>query len=75
MLLYTDTTIFSDAMDENNDRQSDTETDTDSSGDRPASSSYNRYIYKYAPKCGIIGNDDEMLICLKKKLVPKKSAG
>jgi len=73
MCLYTDTTIFSDEMDENNDRLSDTDTDTESSNDRQSSPSYNRYIYKYAPKRGVIGNNDEMLIFLKKKIAPKKA--
>jgi len=72
MHVYSDTTIFSDQMDENNERQSETETDTESSGERPSSPSSNRYIYKYAPQSGIVGNNDEMLIFLKKKLEIKK---
>jgi hypothetical protein len=69
MHVYLGTTIFSDQMDEKDEKQSDSETDTESSGETP---SCNRYIYKYAPHNGIVGNNDEMLIFLKKKLERKK---
>jgi hypothetical protein len=72
MRLYPDTTVFSDYMDENNERVSDTETDAESSNNKLTSSSSNNYIYKYAPRHGIIGNNDEMLIFLNKKLERKK---
>ena len=47
MLLYIDTTIFSDEMDENDEKQSDTETDTESSSEKQTSTGSNHYIYKY----------------------------
>jgi hypothetical protein len=75
MHVYLDTTIFSDQMDEKDEKdekQSDSETDTESSGQRPSPSSSDRYIYKYAPQSGIVGNNDEMLIFLKKKSERKK---
>ncbi len=75
MLIYTDTTIFSDPMDENDERQSDTETDTESSNEKAISSSLNNCIYKYAPRSGLAGNNDEMLIFLKNKIEAKKYGG
>jgi hypothetical protein len=70
--LYTDTTIFSDEMNENDEKQSDLDTDTESSSERSTSLSSYQYIYKYAPRSGIVGNNDEMLIYLKRKLEQKK---
>jgi hypothetical protein len=75
MHVYLDTTIFSDQMDEKDEKdekQSDSETDTESSSEKLSSSSSDRYIYKYAPQSGIVGNNDEMLIFLKIKLEIKK---
>jgi len=72
MHAYLDTTIFSDQMDEYDERQSDSGTDRESSSERSSSSSSNPYIYKYAPQSGIIGNNDEMLIVFKKNLEIKK---
>ncbi len=73
--LYTDTTIFSDEMNENDEKQSDPDTDTESSSERTTSSSSYQYIYKYAPRSGIVGNNDEMLLYLKRKLEQKKYGG
>lgn len=75
MQIYPNTTIFSDPMDENDERQSDTDTDTESSSDKTTSIASNHHIYKYAPRSSIIGNNDEILVFLKKKLEQKKYGG
>jgi hypothetical protein len=75
MLIYTDTTIFSDEMNEYIEKYSDNGTDTESSSEKITSSTINQHIYKYAPKSGSIDNNDEMLIFLKKKLESKKYGG
>jgi hypothetical protein len=75
MLIYTDTTIFSDEMNEYIEKYSDNGTDTESSSEKINSSTINQHIYKYAPKSGSIENNDEMLIFLKKKLESKKYGG
>ncbi len=72
MVLYTDTTIFSEEMNEYNERYSDNETDTESSSDK---TTIDHFIYKYAPKSGSRETNDEMLVFLKKKLESKKYGG
>jgi hypothetical protein len=75
MMVYINTTIFSEEINEYNEKYSDNETDTESSGDKTNSSPNTQTIYKYAPKCGTNGNSDETLVFLKKKLETKKYGG
>jgi hypothetical protein len=73
MLLYAHTTIYSEAMDEYDEKQSDTDTETESSStERLNLSSPNRFIYKYAPRSGLAENNDEMLVFLRSKLELRK---
>ena len=73
MLLYANTTIYSEEMNEYDEKQSDTDTEADlSPTESPNVSSRNHYIYKYAPRSGVVGTNEEMLIFLRTKLESKK---
>jgi hypothetical protein len=73
MLLYAHTTIYSEVMDEYDEKQSDTDTEPESSStERLNLSPPNRFIYKYAPRSGLVGNNDEMLVFLRSKLELRK---
>jgi hypothetical protein len=75
MFLYPHTTVFSEEMEEYNEKKSDTDIETESLAEESNPLSSNRHIYKYAPRCGFIGKRDEMLVFLRNKLEPRKYGG
>lgn len=67
MILHKHTTVFSEEMTENDEKQADEDSSTEQ-----ASPNGRNYVSKYAPKSGPNRSDEEMLVYFRKKLDLKK---
>lgn len=69
-ILYNNTTVYSEEMVENEDKQGD-----DDSASQPAPPTDEFDVTKYAPKYGTNGDNEEMLIFVSKKIDLKRNGG